>query len=208
MRYFFIEFCVLKKIGIYYSYIWIFTSYMHSYNISHLSYTDATEMLTAALCDANNISCQIDFDADHSRSKIIRDFVGHIFDMHSIHHPWRGRFILITDELINNAIEHGSTKWDIDSCIIEAGTNEKSEFYISLEVHDTGSGKDAKDATHMEDIRINRLGNPDEWVYMNKRGRWLFHITEKLVDKLSFSLSPKWWLAVKIEKSIPKILNE
>lgn len=175
------------------------------YDISHLSYTDAINLLSEGITDINNISCQIDFDADHSRSKIIRDFVWTIFDLHSIHHPWRGRFILITDELINNAIEHGSKYWDIDSCIIESGTNDKSEFFITLEVHDTGCGKDAKDATHMEDIRNDRLKRTDDKVYMNKRGRGLFHITEKLVDRLSFSLSPKWGLAVKIEKSIPKI---
>jgi hypothetical protein len=42
---------------------------------------------------------------------------------------------------------------------------------------------------------------------MKKRGRGLFHITEKLVDKLSFSMSSRGWLAVKIEKSIPKTVN-
>jgi hypothetical protein len=60
----------------------------------------------------------------------------------------------------------------------------------------------------MEDIRSNRLHTDDGGVYMNKRGRGLFHITEKLVDRLSFSLSPKGWLAVKIEKCIPKILSK
>jgi hypothetical protein len=72
-------------------------------------------------------------------------------------------------------------------------------------VHDTWCGKDAKDAKHMEEIRTDRLKRSNEKVYMNKRWRWLFHITEKLVDRLSFSLSPKWGLAVKIEKSIPII---
>ena len=93
--------------------------FMLYYDISHLSYTDAIHILYIGLSNSN-ISYHIDFDADHSRSKIIRDFVGAIFDLHSIHHPWRGRFILITDELINNAIEHGSLPGDIDSCIIEA----------------------------------------------------------------------------------------
>lgn len=172
------------------------------YDISHLNYIDAIHLLSWGLSDS--ISCQIDFDADHSRSKIIRDFVGSIFDFHWIHHPWRGRFILITDELINNAIEHGSTPGDIDSCIIEAGTNDKWEFYVTLEVHDTGCGKDAKDAEHMEEIRNDRLKRSNDKVYMHKRWRGLFHITEKLVDRLSFSLSPKGGLAVKIEKSIPK----
>lgn len=106
------------------------------YDISHLNYADAMHLLMIGL-GTSNISYHIDFDADHSRSKIIRDFVGNIFDLHSIHHPWRGRFILITDELINNAIEHGSLPGDIDSCIIEAGINDKDEFFITLEVHDT-----------------------------------------------------------------------
>jgi hypothetical protein len=45
------------------------------YDISHLSYTDAINLLSEGITDINNISCQIDFDADHNRSKIIRDFV-------------------------------------------------------------------------------------------------------------------------------------
>lgn len=181
---------------------------MYSCDISHLSYEEAIRKLSTITPDLNNIKCQIEFDAEHSRSKIIRDFVGSIFDLHAINHPWRGRFILITDELINNAIEHGSIDGDIDSCIIEAGLDINNEFYISLEVHDTGNGKDAKDAKHMEDIRNNRLKHSsNEGIYMKKRGRGLFHITEKLVDKLSFSISPRWWLAVKIEKSIPKPVN-
>jgi anti-sigma regulatory factor (Ser/Thr protein kinase) len=39
---------------------------------------------------------------------------------------------------------------------------------------------------------------------MEKRGRGLFHITEKLVDKLEFTQSPKGGLAVKVEKNIPQ----
>jgi hypothetical protein len=42
-------------------------------------------------------------------------------------------------------------------------------------------------------------------VYMDKRGRGLFHITEKLVDRLEFTESPKGGLAVKIEKNIPRV---
>lgn len=178
-------------------------------DISHLNYEQAMSKLALTLSDPDNISCQIDFDADHSNSKIIRDFIGQIFDLNRVGHPWKGRFILITDELINNAIEHGSSIGDIDSCIIEAGLDANGEFAITLEVHDTGTGKDAKDATHMESIRDDRLedhANVDG-IYMEKRGRGLFHITEKLVDKLSFSTSPRGWLAVKIEKSIPKTVN-
>jgi anti-sigma regulatory factor (Ser/Thr protein kinase) len=81
---------------------------MLHFDISHLSYETALARLQKVFEDKNHIICHVDFGAEHSQSKIIRDFVGMIFDAHGITHPWRGRFILITDELINNAIEHGS----------------------------------------------------------------------------------------------------
>lgn len=169
-----------------------------------MSYDVAIEKLQTFWQKEDTLSYSIDFWADHSQSKIIRDFVGFIFDKYQIHHPWRGRFILITDELINNAIEHGSTQWDIDNCIIESWIDGTRWFYITLEVHDTGRWKDAKDAKHMEDVKTKKLEEHNkDWIHMEKRGRGLFYITEKLVDRLSFSESPRWWLAVKIEKNIP-----
>jgi anti-sigma regulatory factor (Ser/Thr protein kinase) len=176
-------------------------------DISHLEYSVAMEQLTATITDPDHISCEISFDADHSRSKVIRDFVGNLFDMHHIEQPWKGRFVLITDELINNAIEHGSQPGDVDSCTIEAHIDMDRGFTISLEVHDTGRGKDAKDATHMETIRDDRLSDSEteSGVNMSKRGRGLFYITEKLVDRLSFASSPRGWLAVRIEKNIKKV---
>ena len=142
----------------------------------------------------------IRFEADHTNSKIIRDFVGAIFDAHKIYRPWRGRFILITDELVNNAIEHGSAPWDIDTCVIEAWRGENDLFYISFEVEDSGNGKKKFDAEQLKKFR-----EQTQWgdhVYLEKRGRGLFHITEKLVDKLSFSEGKKGWLVVRVEKSL------
>ena len=149
------------------------------------------------------IECQIEFGTDHSQSKIIRDFIGYVFDIHHVEALWRGRFILITDELVNNAIEHGSAAGDLDSCIIHASDDATGDFSIVLEVHDTGRWKDSKDATHMEDIKNKKLEEHDEHgVHMEKRGRGLFYITEKLVDRLSFTESIKWGLAVRVEKNI------
>jgi anti-sigma regulatory factor (Ser/Thr protein kinase) len=173
-------------------------------NISHKNYHEAISFLVGYIKDIDHLEFHIEFWTDHEQSKILRDFVGIIFNKHDIHSPWRWRFILITDELINNAIEHGSSQWDIDSCIIHAGRRGNDEFFIELEVHDTGNGKDAKDAAHMEKIKEERLNAERNPAYMGKRWRWLFHITEKLVDRLSFSQSPKWWLAVKIQKKIPQ----
>lgn len=169
-------------------------------NISHQQYTEAMENILSHVEDIHDVSCHIEFGADHSQSKIIRDFVGMIFDAHDIHVPWRWRFILITDELINNAIEHGSIEDDMDSCIIEARRWADGIFRISLEVHDTGKGKDSGSIHDIGKAQTTTTWH--DWVYMGKRGRWLFHITEKLVDSLSFAESPKWWLAVRVEKSI------
>lgn len=177
---------------------------MNIIDISHLDSEQARAELQSIADSSKNIACQIDFWADHTQSKIIRDFVGYIFDKYNIDTVWRGRFVLITDELVNNAIEHGSTAWDLDSCIIRAHENENKDFSITLEVHDTGKGKDSKDATHMEEIKNQKLEEHNaQWVHMEKRGRGLFYITERLVDRLSFDDSIKGWLAVRVEKNIP-----
>lgn len=178
--------------------------YMHHVNISHLEYNQAIKALQDATSDFWHVAISIDFGADYAQSKIIRDFVSQIFDYHKIKTPWWWRFTLITDELINNAIEHWSSEWDIDFCIIEAWRDKNGSFYINLEVHDTGNGKDAKSAHEMSATQEKRNKNSTDGVYMEKRGRWLFHITEKLVDRLEFHESPKWGLAVRIEKEIPE----
>jgi len=81
---------------------------MFHIDISHLDYPEALKQMQEVYQKKNTttIEYSIDFCADHAQSKIIRDFVGLIFDYYNINYPWRGRFILIADELINNAIEH------------------------------------------------------------------------------------------------------
>jgi anti-sigma regulatory factor (Ser/Thr protein kinase) len=176
---------------------------MQHVDISHLDYATAMDVIQKIIPDLSCVDVSIDFSADHSQSKIIRDFVGSIFDHEDIRVPWAGRFILITDELVNNAIEHGSSEGDIDSCLVKAGRDEAGSFSISLEVHDTGSGKDAKKPEEMNEIK-NAHQDKEGDVYMDKRGRGLFRITEKLVDRLEFRESAKGGLAVRIEKVIPK----
>lgn len=173
-------------------------------DISHQDYANALKDLRKTSEDLSQLWIMIDFAADHAQSKIIRDFVWSIFDDHAVLAPWKGRFILITDELINNAIEHGSRDGDINMCIIEAGKRDDGTFYIRFEVHDTGTGKDSEKAKDMMQVKLDHT-KPEDEPYMEKRGRGLFHITEKLVDKLEFGKSIKGWLAVKIEKNIPSL---
>ena len=143
---------------------------MNHLDISHQDYDTATRLIREVTPDFSNVDIEIEFGTDHSQSKILRDFVGQIFDAHGITAPWKGRFILITDELVNNAIEHGSALDDLDSCVIKAGKGPDGNFSISLEVHDTGNGKDSEKAKDM--IAIRNTHAPDtEAVYMEKRGR-------------------------------------
>lgn len=50
----------------------------------------------------------------------------------------------------------------------------------------------------------NEIKKDDNGVYMEKRGRGLFYITERLVDNFEFSESPHGGLAVKVAKTIGK----
>ena len=81
---------------------------MFHFDISHQDYDTAMRLLRETYRDLSNIDIEIEFGTDHSQSKILRDFVGSVFDAHGVFAPWKGRFVLITDELVNNAIEHGS----------------------------------------------------------------------------------------------------
>jgi len=163
-------------------------------------YAEAIEEFKSSVKTDGIETYVIRFEADHANSKIIRDFVGVIFDAHGIYRPWRGRFILITDELVNNAIEHGSAPGDIDTCIIEAGIGKDGLFYISFEVQDTGNGKKKFDVKNLDYFRDKTRAGED--VYLEKRGRGLFHITEKLVDKLTFREGESGGLVVRVEKSL------
>lgn len=173
---------------------------MKEFFLTGQDYDSKFSEMTAAIDTQNDTEYIINYQSDFANSKIIRDFVGAIFDAFHIPALWRGRFILITDELVNNSIEHGSQSGDINRCIIRVENDNKKQFKISVEVHDTGKGEKI---ISMEKIKENRTENEKEdRIYMEKRGRGLFHITEKIVDKLTFGESEKGGLMVKIDKCI------
>lgn len=57
-------------------------------NISHTEYDQAIKALQDACPDLSHVELAIDFSADHAQSKIVRDFVGKIFDYHNVKTPW------------------------------------------------------------------------------------------------------------------------
>lgn len=129
------------------------------FSLINAEYETALSELTSLINTQETRTYIIDFQSEYGNSKIIRDFVGKIFDAFEIIHPWRGRFVLITDELINNSIEHGSEDDDTNRCIISAGNNtENGDFHISIEIHDTGK-KQKNQPIDMPEIKENRLSN-------------------------------------------------
>ncbi len=140
------------------------------------------------------------FKSDFRNSKYLRDYLLIIFDILWIDVIWKNRFVLIVDELNNNAIEYGSKEGSINTLRFQA-EKWNDDVYIQIEVQDCGDWKSSKKATEMEILRDERL---EKWFLNHKsiRGRGLFLIITKLVDKLYFKDSQEGWLVVGVHKKI------
>lgn len=112
-------------------------------DITHLTYEEALDKFQRTLENEEHLSWRIDFIADHTQSRTIRDIVGSIFEFFRLVTPWKGRFTLVADELVNNAIEHGSKEGDLNYCIINIRQDDVL-FHITMEIHDTGHGDGVK----------------------------------------------------------------
>jgi len=64
------------------------------------------------ISDFGNFDLEIIFKTDYNQSKIIRDLILLLFRENKIEVPWKNRFTLISDELVNNSIEYGSLPLD------------------------------------------------------------------------------------------------
>lgn len=138
------------------------------------------------------------FKSDFSNAKYLRDYLFIIFDILWVNSTRKNRFILILDELNNNAIEY----WSIDGWLNIFRFIWKKDWnnlILNLEVEDEWNWKKPKKATEMEKLREERLEN---WFnnHNSIRWRWLFMIITKLVDKLYFKDSSRWWLIVWVDK--------
>ncbi|MBW7954559.1 ATP-binding protein [Candidatus Gracilibacteria bacterium] len=142
------------------------------------------------------------FKSDFKKTKIIRDYLIAIFDFLEIGMLWKNRFVLIVDELNNNAIEYGSSSESDNKLFFKAQVS-GSEVIISIEVSDAGDGKASKNSKEMEELRINRLNKGFD-NHSSIRGRGLFLIITKLVDNLYFKDNNKNGLTVGINKIISK----
>lgn len=124
------------------------------------------------------------YQSDFHNAKVLRDIIFSIFDIFSLPKIWVSRFILICDEINNNAIEYGSSEGELNKLCICVKKN-GDIFEVHIESEDTGKGKSPKKAKDMEDIRNKKLKKGFAGKH-EIRGRGLFLIIEKLVDTLYF----------------------
>ena len=81
-------------------------------DISNLDYDELVQFVNNNISDFGNFDLEIIFKTDYNQSKIIRDLILLLFRENKIEVPWKNRFALISDELVNNSIEYGSLPLD------------------------------------------------------------------------------------------------
>lgn len=148
----------------------------------------------------NHIDIEFIYGSDFKNAKILRDFIEIICKDIWLSAKDIMRFILIVDELNNNAIEY----WT------EEGWNNKIRIKtvyqdwilnICIEVEDTGKWKKHKTALEMETLRAHQL-KLWYWSHESIRWRWLFMIIVNSVDRLYFKDTENGGLIVWIKKEI------
>lgn len=121
-------------------------------DISQLEYQDLLDFADRSIANPGSFDLYITFQADYGQSKMIRDLILYLFERNTIDAPWKNRFALISDELVNNSIEYGSMPLDKNGFFISFRT-EGGQLKVKLEVRDTGRGLEAKNSKEMEELR-------------------------------------------------------
>lgn len=173
---------------------------MLNIDISNLESQGLIDFVENNIVDIKNFELSILFKADYSQSRLIRNLILFLFEKNWIDVPWKNRFSLISDELVNNSIEYGSLPLDKNTFFIKFSIIEKV-LYINLEVHDTWRWAFAKNSSQMESIRKQKVLETQQ-VYLGKRWRWLFQLVTNIVDELYFKDKETWWLIVWVNKKL------
>ncbi len=173
---------------------------MLNIDISDLDYQKIIDFIDKNILDFNNFELNIFFKSDYNQSKIIRWIITHFFSKINVDSIWGNRFCLISDELINNAIEYWSLPLDKNNFLIKFYKTEENLF-INIEVHDTWRWIFAKTSFQMEEIRKEKETAWFDW-YLKKRWRWLFQLIKNITDDIYFKDKEWWWLIVWINKKI------
>jgi anti-sigma regulatory factor (Ser/Thr protein kinase) len=171
---------------------------MHTIDISSLNGTDLRSFFDATITDFSDFEILVSYQSDYGQTKMIRDNILYLFERNNINVPWKNRFALISDELVNNSIEYGSMPLDKNELYVKF-SREDNKLKVRIEVSDTGRGAEAKTSQEMEEIRkLQEMRGFDG--YLGKRGRGLFQLVTNLVDELYFRDGSSGGLVVGIRK--------
>jgi len=173
---------------------------MDSINIHNLENELDKANFISNYINNNNLDIEFIYNSDFKNAKILRDFIEVIWNKFKFPHKEISRFILIVDELNNNAIEYWTLKWSQNKLRIKI--NKEGKFaYVNIEVEDNWNWLKHKTALEMETLRAHQL---KLWYWHHESIRWrgLFMITFKSVDRLYFKDTKNWWLIVWIKKNI------
>ncbi len=144
-----------------------------------------------------NFAISIVYESVFWNTPKLRFLMEKLLDIYDIELKDRNRLVLVSDELNNNAVEHGTG--DCWENIIEINVKKQSAdtIYINIEVTDCWEWN----AESMEVLKKEKELN---WFDNHRSIRWrgLFLITEKIVDRLYFRDSSNWGLTVWIEKTL------
>jgi len=130
----------------------------------------------------------------------IRDFVVNLTkNLTGFSQQWAYRFQAVTDELCNNAIEHGS-QVGAEVRVILISAHGK---YLEVVVEDTGTGKDKMTAQQLTALYKERRQSMTS-EYLGFRGRGLPKIVGEWTDELIFEDIPGGGIRVKAKKYLRK----
>ncbi|MCK9272184.1 ATP-binding protein [Candidatus Gracilibacteria bacterium] len=162
---------------------------------------------TEVLLDEHGKSMKITIPASMTFSSILRDLIGSLIQNDTqFSSKWKHRIQLMADELINNAIEHGSAPGNIVKITLTISNN--SDFEIIIE--DSGTGKKQINANELMDfvkasreaMTVNPLSNK------SIRGRGLAMIVLNWSDDFKYENNSTGGLTARMCKKFTQDCGE
>lgn len=156
---------------------------------------DAWKYLNNYVNDQTFALCFV-YDSSFSNTPRLRSLMETLFDIFSLEPKDKNRLVLVSDELNNNAVEHGNS-WSGKNKMAVVIERKWKNLYVNIEVTDCWEGK----AEYMQKLKSEK-----DAIWFEKhhgiRGRGLFLITERIADKLYFKDAEWGGLIVWIEKTL------
>jgi len=173
---------------------------MNSININNLKDPINMGKIVSDHIEKKWLDIELIYNSDFKNAKFLRDFIESVWKQFKLDKRQVARFVLVIDELSNNAIEYGSEKGWMNKLRIIVEVDWKKISFIA-EVEDTGLWAKPKTALDMETLRAHQL---KLWYKLHDSIRWrgLFMIIVNSVDRLYFKDTESWWLIVWIKKTI------